>query len=288
MKKEALRASCVVPSTPHAVYCAWLDGAQHSAFTGGKAAINANVGANFTAWDGYITGKNIQLDLGRRIIQSWRTSEFPKGSPDSRLEIHFEPVFDGTRVTILHSDIPEGQGEKYRAGWNDKYFQPMRAYFGKMAIKADRASMARMQQRASEQTIGFDDEQEEAPKAKMKPRKDLPPARATSSKTTPSIPNSKSPSKAAPKPVAAKRAPALAPPPKAAPAPVPKSAAKAPATQAPTAAPKSATKSASKPATKPAKPATKPAKPATKPAAKKPAPKPTKPAKSAPKKKKKK
>ncbi len=280
MKKEALRASCVVPSTPHAVYSAWLDSAQHSGFTGGKAAINADVGANFTAWDGYITGKNIQLDLGRRIIQSWRTSEFPKGSPDSRLEIHFEPVFDGTRVTILHSDIPEGQGEKYRAGWNDKYFQPMRAYFGKMAIKADRASMVRMQQRASEQTIGFDDEEEEAPKAKVKARKDLPPARAISSKTTPSIPNSKSPSKLAAAKPATKPQPTPTAAPKAAPKP---SSAKpvAPAKPAP-----------AKPAPKPAKPAPKAAKPAAKPVAKKPAAKPTakkpaaKPSKPAKKKKK--
>jgi uncharacterized protein YndB with AHSA1/START domain len=161
MKKEALRVSCVVPTTPHAVWSAWLDSGQHTAFTGSKAVIDSAVGGKFTAWDGYIQGKNLQLDLGRRIIQSWRTTEFPKGDGDSRLEIHFEPVFDGTRITILHSDIPEGQGEKYKSGWNDHYFQPMRAYFGKMAIKADRASMVRMQQRASQPQIGFEDEDEE-------------------------------------------------------------------------------------------------------------------------------
>jgi uncharacterized protein YndB with AHSA1/START domain len=160
MKKEALRVSCVVPTTPHAVWSAWLDSGQHTAFTGSKAVIDSNVGGKFTAWDGYIQGKNVQLDLGRRIIQSWRTNEFPKGEGDSRLEIHFEPVFDGTRITILHSEIPEGQGEKYKSGWNDHYFQPMRAYFGKMAIKADRASMVRMQQRASQPQIGFEDEDE--------------------------------------------------------------------------------------------------------------------------------
>ncbi len=266
MKKEALRASCVVPSTPHAVYSAWLDSAQHSAFTGGKANINGDVGANFGAWDGYISGKNLQLDLGRRIIQSWRTAEFPKGAPDSRLEIHFEPVFDGTRVTILHSDIPEGQGEKYRAGWNDKYFQPMRAYFGKMAIKADRASMVRMQQRASEQTIGFDDEEEAAPKAKVKARKDLGPAKAMSSKDTKSIPNSKTPAKPPLKAAPTKAAP---PPAKTPAKPVPTKpappAAKTPAKPAPA---KPAAKSSAKPAPKAAKPNAKPAPKAAKAAAK--------------------
>jgi uncharacterized protein YndB with AHSA1/START domain len=203
MKKEALRVSCVVPTTPHAVWSAWLDSGQHTAFTGSKAVIDSAVGGKFTAWDGYISGKNVQLDLGRRIIQSWRTTEFPKGEGDSRLEIHFEPVFDGTRITILHSEIPEGQGEKYKSGWNDHYFQPMRAYFGKMAIKADRASMVRMQQRASQPQIGFEDEdeaEEETPKKKAAAKGKEPVAKATKAAPAPAGKVAKAEKKAAPKP----------------------------------------------------------------------------------------
>ena len=161
MKKEALRVSCVVPCSPHVVYSAWLDSGQHGAMTGSKATVEPNVGGRMSAWDGYISGKLVQLDLGRRIIQSWRTTDFPKGAPDSRVEVHFEAVYDGTRVTILHSDIPEGQGEKYRQGWQEFYFQPMRAYFGKMAIVADRASAARMAALASQPMIEQDDDEEE-------------------------------------------------------------------------------------------------------------------------------
>jgi activator of HSP90 ATPase len=30
---------------------------------------------------------------------------------------------------LHHSDIPTGQGEEYRRGWEDYYFRPMQAYF---------------------------------------------------------------------------------------------------------------------------------------------------------------
>ncbi len=40
-----------------------------------------------------------------------------------------EEVKGGTRVTLLHSDIPDGQGKKYEEGWQESYFEPMKEYF---------------------------------------------------------------------------------------------------------------------------------------------------------------
>ena len=71
-----------IPATPEAIYDAWLDGAAHSAMTGAEATASDKVGASFTAWDGYIHGRNIELVKGRRIVQSWRTSEFSDGEPE--------------------------------------------------------------------------------------------------------------------------------------------------------------------------------------------------------------
>jgi hypothetical protein len=33
-------------------------------------------------------------------------------------------------VTLVHTDLPPGQGVQYEAGWKDNYFEPMQAYFG--------------------------------------------------------------------------------------------------------------------------------------------------------------
>ena len=115
MAKDRLRISAVIPASPENIYRAWLDGKEHGAFTGSRATIDPN--GRFTAWDGYILGTTLDRHPGRRILQTWRTTDFPKGTTDSRLEIQFERVVDGTRITLIHTDIPEGQGEKYKTGW---------------------------------------------------------------------------------------------------------------------------------------------------------------------------
>ena len=99
--------------------------------TGNPANVDGNVGGNFTAWDGYIFGSTLELEPGQRIVQAWRTSEFPDDAPDSRLEILFEEVPGGTKVTLIHTDMPEDQAGSYRQGWEDFYFKPMKEYFSK-------------------------------------------------------------------------------------------------------------------------------------------------------------
>lgn len=112
------------------VFHAWLDSKEHAVFTGGgKAKIVAKVGGSHTAWDGYIFGKTLEIEQNKRIVQSWRTTEFPEGAKDSRLELLFEPDGKGTRLTLIHTEIPDGQGEMYAEGWEDYYFKPMKEYF---------------------------------------------------------------------------------------------------------------------------------------------------------------
>lgn len=126
---ESIRASIVLPASAARLYRAWLDAKEHSAFTGGAATITARVGGKHTAWDGYVTGKLVELVPHERIVMTWRTSDFPEGEPDSRVEVLFHPASGGTRVTVVHTDVPPGQGERYEAGWQRYYFEPMRAYF---------------------------------------------------------------------------------------------------------------------------------------------------------------
>jgi hypothetical protein len=58
----------VIPATPQAIYDAWLDSDGHTGMTGGKAEASANPGAGFIAWDGYISGRNLDLAPGRHIV----------------------------------------------------------------------------------------------------------------------------------------------------------------------------------------------------------------------------
>jgi activator of HSP90 ATPase len=94
----------------------------------GRAEIDPRPGGAFQAWDGYITGTTLELEPGRRIVQSWRTSDFAPDDPDSRIEVLLEPAAEGTLFTLHHTNIPDGQSG-YEEGWRDNYFDPMRAFF---------------------------------------------------------------------------------------------------------------------------------------------------------------
>ena len=130
MKSDSLKVSAVIPAAPEAVYKAWLSGKQHGEMTNTPAAkISARVGGPFTAGGGYMWGKTLELNPQRRIVQSWRTTEFPEDAPDSRLEVILEKAKGGTRITVVQTEIPPGQGASYRQGWVDYYFAPMKQYF---------------------------------------------------------------------------------------------------------------------------------------------------------------
>lgn len=127
---ESIKLSAVIPARPERIYEAWLDGREHSAFTGGgTASVDPRVGGAFTAWDGYIQGTTQALEPGRRIVQRWRTTDFPPEAPDSLLEVLLEETPRGTRVTLVHTNIPDGQGQEYKQGWKDYYLAPMKQYF---------------------------------------------------------------------------------------------------------------------------------------------------------------
>ncbi len=132
---ESIKISTTVPAPPKKVYEAWLDSKEHSAFTGEKATGSSKEGGKFTAFSGYIEGKNLELKPHKLIVQAWRTTEFPAESEDSKLELTLEKVDSGTRLTLAQSNIPKGQGDRYKDGWKEFYFEPLKKYFSEQKKK---------------------------------------------------------------------------------------------------------------------------------------------------------
>lgn len=131
MKRE-FTVSTKLAATPEKVFRAWLSSEGHANMTGSPATVEPRVGGKFTAWDGYITGKTVELKPYNLIVQAWRTSEFADSDPDSRLELVLKPIPGGTKLTLFHSGLPDGQAESYESGWEESYFAPMREYFGSL------------------------------------------------------------------------------------------------------------------------------------------------------------
>ena len=133
MQNDSIRVSAVFPVSPERIYEAWLDGEEHGAMTGSSAKAQPKVGAKHSSWDGYIVGVNKVLEPARRIVQTWYAGDFPGGSEHSLVEVLLEPDEDGTLVTIVHTEIPDGMGKTYELGWQDFYIAPMRNYFAEEA-----------------------------------------------------------------------------------------------------------------------------------------------------------
>ena len=129
--KDSLELSVNLNVTAEKLYSDWLNSEAHSKFTGSPARIDPSLNGKFTAWEGYIFGTNKSFDPFNKIVQRWRTTEFDEKEEDSILEVLFESTVNKTRLTLKHSNIPEGQGEDYKQGWKEFYIEPMKKYYNK-------------------------------------------------------------------------------------------------------------------------------------------------------------
>lgn len=125
-----IRHDVLIPlSTPEAVYRALLLSKEHTEFTGSEAKCSARVGGKFTAWDKYISGKNIRLVKDKLIVQEWKTSEWPEGYEPSILKISLKREGEGTKLTMIQTRVPASQVDRYDKGWYESYWEPLKQYF---------------------------------------------------------------------------------------------------------------------------------------------------------------
>jgi uncharacterized protein YndB with AHSA1/START domain len=125
MAQESFQITTFLPADPLVVYEAWLDPDSHTAFTGHSTSIDPVIGGVFRAGDGFYEGQLLWLDPGRLIVKSWRTAEFPPDTRPSVVEIRLHPHEGGTRLELIHRDVPSSLRERYEEGWERFYFGPL-------------------------------------------------------------------------------------------------------------------------------------------------------------------
>ncbi len=124
--------STLLNAKPESIFKAWLSSTEQTAMTGGEANVSDQANTTFTAWDNYISGVNLILEPYKRIVQLWRTTEFEAGESDSQIEILLTEKESKTIHTKIHANLPDSKdSERYKKGWEDHYFAPMRTYFEK-------------------------------------------------------------------------------------------------------------------------------------------------------------
>ena len=127
---KLIRQTVTFTASPHAVYEALMDSRKHAKFTQGAARISRKVGGAISAYDGYISGSNLELTPDAKIVQAWRGSDWPEGHM-SKVTFKLAPVTGGTRLSFTHSNVPDNEVESIRQGWIDNYWVPMKAMLNK-------------------------------------------------------------------------------------------------------------------------------------------------------------
>jgi activator of HSP90 ATPase len=98
---------------------------KHSQLTGSKARITKKVGDKFSIYEGEIEGVNLELVPDRKIVQSWRYSDWPEGHY-SKATFLLEENKGAAKLTFTQTKVPEELYEDVAQGWRDYYWQPMK------------------------------------------------------------------------------------------------------------------------------------------------------------------
>jgi len=128
-RTKTIRQKAIIPAPPGEVFEVFMSAKQHAAFTGSAASLSRKVGGKFTAWDGYISGKNVKLVPGKRIVQEWMTTEWTEDDLPSTLDISLATTKGGTELVMVHSGVPARLAASLAHGWKEYYWRPLKEYF---------------------------------------------------------------------------------------------------------------------------------------------------------------
>jgi uncharacterized protein YndB with AHSA1/START domain len=121
----------VLPATPDIVFDEWLDadalrewmcprparvvGVEIDPTVGGALRLDIEDEGSRSV----VTGEFLAIDRPKRLVFTWRDSDWADSDPDSIVTVLLEPYGnDATEMRILHESLPPGAVESYRPGWD--------------------------------------------------------------------------------------------------------------------------------------------------------------------------
>jgi len=108
----------IITAPPEEVYLALTLPATIQLWSGEVAEMSTEPGSEFSLWEGSISGKNLEFEKGRKIVQQWY---FDQEEP-SIVTIILHPHKKGTSAELKHSNIPDEDYDNIVEGWNEAYF----------------------------------------------------------------------------------------------------------------------------------------------------------------------
>jgi activator of HSP90 ATPase len=91
--------------------------------------ISREAGGAFSAFGGYISGRQIELLPNERIVQVWRAGSWDAGSYSIAKFVLVEQGTE-TKIKFDHTGFPKGQAEHLAEGWRINYWEPLAKFLG--------------------------------------------------------------------------------------------------------------------------------------------------------------
>lgn len=126
MKTGTIEQTISFNAPPEEIYNLIMDAKNHEEFTGFDVEMSNKIDGKFKVFDGYCYGYNIELNIGKKIVQAWHFDE--DGWEEDYYSICtfiFEPEEDGTKMTFTQTGVPEKDLAKLEEGWLEYYWGPM-------------------------------------------------------------------------------------------------------------------------------------------------------------------
>lgn len=113
---------------PSTVYNLLADSKKHSVVTGRMATISRKIGGTFSVRGNEVSGINVDLVPGQRIVQAWRHQRFPDGI-FSMAAVTLTPTADGgTELVLTHRGVPKDLIPETELAWREQYWSRIKAY----------------------------------------------------------------------------------------------------------------------------------------------------------------
>ena len=116
-------------ATPADIYGTLMDGKRHGALSGQPTTVSPRVGGRFKVGHD-LEGKHLKLVKDKRIVQTWRANNWPKGVY-SKATFALAKATGGTRITFTQTGVPSEFYKEISTGWRTYYWAPLRRTFAK-------------------------------------------------------------------------------------------------------------------------------------------------------------
>jgi activator of HSP90 ATPase len=116
----------IISADPEEVYLALTNPATIQLWSGEEAVMSTEPGSEFSLWEGSISGKNLEFEENKKIVQQWY---FGDQQEESIVTIKLHPHKHGTSAELRHTNIPDDDFIDISEGWDHTYFGSLQEFY---------------------------------------------------------------------------------------------------------------------------------------------------------------